>query len=96
MKSDWGLSQASDGHKVITRYQTPLWLWLLDKWFRIPDAIFDRIEWWFPRTSRVTRIPCLLYARWFPELVIRCDWTTYDVETPAEPNDDPDPGEIRT
>jgi hypothetical protein len=68
-----------DGRQVLTRYETPLGLWLLDRWFRIPDLIFDRIEWWLPRTGPITRVPCQLYARWFPELIVRRTWVDYDV-----------------
>ena len=88
VKTDWDLSQEADGHLVLTRYQTPLWLWLLDRWFRVPDVVFDRIEWWFPSTSPITRIPCKLYSRWYPELIIRRDWTEYDVEPRPEPIED--------
>jgi hypothetical protein len=52
---------------------------LLDRWFRVPDYIFDRIESWFPWTSPVTRIPCLLYSRRFPELIGWRDFTEYSV-----------------
>lgn len=83
VKTDWELSRDGD-RAVITRYQTPLGLWLLDRWFRIPDAVFDRIEWWFPRTSPLTRVPCLLYSRWLPQLIMRRDWTDYDVEERPE------------
>jgi len=64
---------------VLTRYETPIVLWLLDRWFRIPDLIFDQIEIWFPRSSPITSIPCLLYSRWLPELIVRRTWTDYDV-----------------
>jgi hypothetical protein len=102
VKTDWELTTKADGTQVLTRYETPIWLWLLDRWFRVPDFIFDRIEWWFPRTSPVTRIPCLLYSRWFPQLVIRRDWTEYDVTKRPEPDEDDDgagaqtPGHTRT
>jgi hypothetical protein len=79
VKTDWELTNNEGGTQVLTRYETPIWLWLLDRWFRIPDFIFDRVEWWFPSTSPVTRIPCLFYSRWFPLLVMRRDWTEYDV-----------------
>jgi hypothetical protein len=79
VKTDWQLRTEEDGTQFLTRYETPIWLWLLDRWFRIPDFVFDRIEWWLPATGALTRIPCLLYSRWFPELVVRRDWTRYDV-----------------
>lgn len=79
VKTDWELRTEEDGTQVLTRYETPVLLWVLDRWFHIPDFIFDRIEWWLPATGRVTRIPCLLYSRWFPEVVMRRDWTRYDV-----------------
>jgi hypothetical protein len=69
VKTDWDLRHQADGRLVLTRYRTPISLWVLDRWFRVPDLIFGRIEAWFPRTTRVTRIPCLLYARWTPELI---------------------------
>jgi hypothetical protein len=87
-KIDWDLYD-KDGRSVLTRYETPLALWLLDRWFRIPDLVFDRIEWWFPRTSPITRIPCQLYARWFPQMVMRREWAHFDL-TPTERSTDSD------
>lgn len=77
-KIDWVLDEEG-GRLVLTRYETPAVLWLLDRWFRLPDFLFDKIEWWFPRTSRVTRIPCLLYSRWLPELIERRNTSEYEV-----------------
>jgi hypothetical protein len=88
VKTDWELRQEDNGKLVLARYQTPLWLWLLDRWFRVPDFVFDRIEWWFPSTSRFTRIPCLMYSRWLPELIVRRDWTEYDATPRPEPSGD--------
>jgi hypothetical protein len=78
MKTDWGVTQTEDG-LVVEHRETRLTLWLLDRWFRIPDAIFDWIEWRFPATASVSKVPCLLYSRWFPELVVRQIWTEYRV-----------------
>jgi hypothetical protein len=77
-KTDWHLSEA-DGHQTLTRTDMPLGLWLLDRWFRIPDFVFDRIEWWWPRSSFATKIPCLLYSRWYPILAENSPWRRYDV-----------------
>ena len=77
-KTDWRV-RTVDGELLLTRYETPIVLWLLDRWFRIPDFVFDRIEHWFPRTSPITSIPCLLYSRWLPELIGRRNWTKYDI-----------------
>ena len=90
VKTDWKLTSEEEGTQVLTRYETPIWLWVLDRWFRIPDFVFDRIEWLFPSTSRFARIPCSLYSRWFPELVIRRDWTEYDITQRPEPDEDDD------
>jgi hypothetical protein len=92
VKTDWELRTEDDGTQVLTRYETPIWLWLLDRWFRFPDLAFDRIEWWFPRTSPLTRIPCLMYSRWLPELIDRRDWTDFDVTERSEPDDGPHAG----
>jgi hypothetical protein len=88
VKTDWELITEEDGTQLLARYETPIWLWLLDRWFRCPDVIFDRIEWWFPRTSPITGIPCTLYARWIPQLIMRRDWTEYDVTQRPEPEYD--------
>lgn len=71
-KTDWELRPEGD-RMVLTRYETPLGLWLLDRWFRFPEAIFDWIEWRYPRTAAITGIPCRLYARCYPELIVRND-----------------------
>jgi hypothetical protein len=63
--TDWEVEE-TEGGLVISRLETPVWMWLLDRWFRIPDATFDWIEWRFPRTAPITQIPCLLYSRGFP------------------------------
>ena len=86
IKTDWELKTEEDGTQVLTRYETPILLWLLDRWFRFPDFIFDRFEWWFPRTSPITHIPCTLYSRWFGQIVMRRDWTRYDVTQRPEPD----------
>jgi len=78
-KTNWDL-QTVDGRLVLTRYETPIVIWLLDRWFRIPDFVFDRIEVWFPRTARLARIPCLLYSWWLPKVIVRRTFTDYDVE----------------
>lgn len=91
IKTDWELITEEDGTQVLTKYQTPIWLWLLDRWFRIPDFVFDRIEWWFPSTSRYARIPCVMYSRWLPEFIVRRDWTEYDVTQRPEPSDEDEP-----
>ncbi|HEY8635677.1 MAG TPA: hypothetical protein VIL81_00300 [Candidatus Limnocylindrales bacterium] len=96
VKTDWELITEEDGTQVLTRYETPIWLWLLDRWFRFPDFIFDRVEWWFPRTSRITRIPCTLYSRWSPQLIMRRDWTEYDVTQRPEPDYDDDDADVGT
>ena len=83
LKTDWELTQTDDGY-VVARKETPLLLWVLDRWFRIPDSIFDFIEWRYPLTAPVTRVPCLLYSRWYPELVIRQTWTDYRVAKESE------------
>ena len=77
-KTDWDLHTV-EGRLVLTRYETPIVLWFLDRWFRVPDYLFDRIEVWLPRTSPITRIPCLLYSWWLPKLIVRRDWTDYDI-----------------
>jgi hypothetical protein len=38
----------------VDSFEAPLWLRLFDLWFRIPDALFDRIEHRFPWTSPIT------------------------------------------
>ena len=81
-KTDWNIVEIDD-RLVVSRVETPLGLWLLDRWFRIPDAMFDWIGWRVPRTSRLTRLPCLMYARWFPELVVRQTSTDFVVTQPA-------------
>ena len=80
-KTDWELRLEGD-REVLTRLETPIVLWLLDRWFRVPDVVFDRIEWWFPGTSAITRIPCVLYSRWVPELIVRQSTTEYDFGGP--------------
>jgi hypothetical protein len=77
MKTEWTVDRR-EGRLVVTRIETPMWMWLVDRWLRVPDAVFDRIEYRFPSTGLVTRVPCLLYARWFPELVMRRRFTEYD------------------
>ena len=76
-KIDWELRDGARG-SVVIRLDTPFSLWLLDRWFRVPDLLFDRLEWWFPRTAPVTRVPCLLYSRWLPWLVEHREFTEYD------------------
>jgi hypothetical protein len=83
MKTEWAIDR-QDGRLFVTRFETPLWLWLLDRWFRVPDAVFDRIEYRFPSTAPVTRVPCALYARWFPQLVMRRRFIEYDVTEPRD------------
>jgi hypothetical protein len=85
-KTDWYL-RAVDGRLVLTRYEPPIALWMLDRWFRIPDWVFDLIEWKFPHTSSITRVPCLLYSRWLPKLIVRRKWSNYDV---TERSDEPE------
>jgi hypothetical protein len=77
-KVDWDLHE-DRGRLVVTRYEPPVTLGLLDRWFRVPDFMFDRLEWWFPRTSAVTQVPCLLYSRWLPELIGWRDFTEFEV-----------------
>jgi hypothetical protein len=88
MKTDWEVIERADGTFMLTRWRTPLWIWVLDRWLRIPDFIFDRIEWWFPRTTRITRIPCILYSRWTPERIIRQEWTAFDVQPQPDKDED--------
>jgi hypothetical protein len=91
-KTDWELIHAEEGLTLV-RTETPIALWLLDRWFRIPDAISDWIEWRLPATAPVTRVPCLLYSRWYPELVVRRTWTDYRVvEAPESDRAEDVPG----
>lgn len=86
MKTDWSLTQHY-GRQVLTCRETPIALWLLDRWFRVPDRLFDWIEWRLPMTSPVTRIPCLLYARWTPQLIMRQRRTDFDLDEGRQARD---------
>ncbi|HTS15406.1 MAG TPA: hypothetical protein VMH24_07045 [Candidatus Sulfotelmatobacter sp.] len=86
MKTDWDLRQR-DGQRVLTRRETPMALWLLDRWFRVPDRLFDWIEWRFPMIARISRIPCVLYATWSPQLIMRQRWTAFDLDDGPQERD---------
>jgi hypothetical protein len=85
LKIDWELTTEADGAQILIRYETPIWLWFLDRWLRVPDFVFDRIEYWFPRTSPITRVPCRFYSRWFPEYVMRRNSMESDLTPRPEP-----------
>lgn len=65
----------------VYRIRTPVVLYALDRWLRGAEFVFDWIEWRFPRTSRLTRIPCTLYGRW---AAIRAKYEVHDVFALAE------------
>jgi hypothetical protein len=81
-KIHWHLGE-EDGRPILTRTEMPLALWLLDRWFRIPDFVFDRIEWWWPRSSSITKIPCLMYSRWYPILAMNLGHSLPDTTQPS-------------
>ncbi len=66
------------------RIHTPVILYLLDRWFRLAEIGFDRLEWRFPWTARITGIPCEMYAR---RSAKRAMWEDIDVFV-REPDDD--------
>ena len=49
---------------TVYRIRTPVLLYVLDRWFRGAEIVFDRIEWRWPRTSPISAIPCRMYGRW--------------------------------
>jgi hypothetical protein len=77
----------------VSRIQTPRALWLMDRWFRIPDAISDWIEYRLPATSPLTRLPCLMYSRWYSELVMRQVMTEWDAVARPAPDAQSDSSE---